>query len=439
MPERRIPGSSAALAARPVIAALALAAGLALAGCSDRASGTPARQGKPAPAVPVTVAEVAQERVPVEITAVGNVQAYTTVSVKSLISGQIVQAHFKEGQEVKQHDPLFTIDPRSFEATLRQAEANVARDTAQARQAEAALGQRHAEVQQAEANLARDTAQLDNARVQERRYRELVQKELVAREQYDQVKTTASAIEATVAADRAAIENARAAVAAGRATLENARAVIRADEAMVDAARVQLGYTLSRSPMNGRTGNLLVQSGNVVKANDDNPLVVITQVHPIYVSFAVPEQHLANIKKYRAAGNLRVSAQPRDASQPTTGELTFVNNTVDATTGTIQLKATFTNDDNALWPGQFADVSLTLTSIDAVTVPSQAVQAGQQGPFVFVVKPDQTVESRQVGVGRRLARTTIIERGLRPGERVVTDGQLRLVPGAKVEIKPQRS
>jgi membrane fusion protein, multidrug efflux system len=424
-----------------VLAALALTAGLALAGCSDRAAGTPARQaqGRPAPAVPVTVAEVLQERVPVEIAAVGNVQAYTTVSVKLLVNGQIVRVHFTEGQEVKQGDMLFTLDPRPFEAALRQAEANVARDTAQIRQAEAALGQRTAEVQQAEANLARDAAQLDNARVQERRYRELVDKELVAREQYDQVKTNAAAIEATVAADRAAIANAHAAVTAAQATVENTKAAIRADQAMVDAARVQLGYTAIRSPMDGRTGNLLVQSGNVVKANDDNPLVVITQVHPIYVSFAVPEQHLADIKKHRAAGMLRVQATPRDASRPSVGELTFLNNTVDPATGTIQLKATFANLDNALWPGQFADVALTLTSLDAITVPSQAVQAGQQGPFVFVVKPDLTVESRPVGIGRRLARTTIIERGLKPGERIVTDGQLRLVPGAKVEIKPARA
>jgi multidrug efflux system membrane fusion protein len=348
--------------------------------------------------------------VPLQITAIGNVQAYTTVAVKSQVAGEIAQVHFTEGQDVKRGDPLFTIDQRPFATALRQAEA--------------ALGQRRAEVAQAEANLARDLAQRDMARVQEQRYRGLLDKELIAREQYDQVRTSFAALDAMVRADHAAVDNARAAVAAAQAA--------------VDAAKLQHDYTQIRAPMDGRTGNLLVQRGNVVKGNDDNPLVVIAQIRPIHVSFAVPEQHLDAVKRYRAAGALAVEARVRERSQPVTGRLTFINNTVDPATGTIQLKATFANAEGALWPGQFVHAVLTLSSQPAVLVPSQAVQPGQQGTFVFVVQEDLRVEARPVRVGRRLERETVIEEGLAPGERVVTDGQLRLVPGTKVEIKPPK-
>jgi multidrug efflux system membrane fusion protein len=391
------------------VPAWALAAVLALAGCERAGS---AQAPAPPLAVPVTAGEAVEKRVPIQLTAVGNAMAYTTVGIKSQVNGQLVQVHFKEGGDVRTGDLLFTIDPRPFEAALRQAEA--------------ALLQRHAEVQQAIANLERDTAQLANARVQERRYRELVDRELVAREQYEQLQTNLAAMAATVQADRAAVENAKASE--------------RAAQAAVDNAKLQLQYTAIRAPIDGRTGNLLVQNGNIAKANDDNPMVVINQVHPMYVSFAVPEQHLADIKKYRAEGQLRVEVRPPHQSQTlATGELTFINNAVDQTTGTIQLKATFANTDNALWPGQFLDVVLTLRNRTAIVVPSQAIQPGQQGPFVFVVKADATVESRPVVPGTRLGAETIVEQGLRAGERVVTDGQLRLVPGAKVEIKPAKA
>jgi multidrug efflux system membrane fusion protein len=359
--------------------------------------------------------------------------------VKSQIAGQVTAVHFREGQVVKSGDPLYTIDPRPFEATLRQAMANLARDRAQLQQAEAALIQRRAEIQQAEANLARDVAQLDNAKVQEGRYRELVSREFVAREQYDQMRTNAAAMQATVQADRAAIENAKASAQAAVAALENARAAIAADEAMIDNAKLQLAYTSIRAPMEGRTGNILVNVGNIVKANEDSPMVVISQIHPIYVSFSVAEQFLGDIKRYSAAGTLHLDAYPDKSKPAVVGKVTFVNSTVDASTGTIQLKATFTNADNELWPGQFVDVVLTLTSRTAIVVPSQAIQPGQQGPFVFVVKADATVESRRVVPGTRLGAETIIEQGLRHGERVVTDGQIRLVPGAKVEIKPAKA
>lgn len=420
-----------------VVAALAvLAPALAVGACSDRGG---AATGPPAPpAVPVGVAAVEQRMVPLQETAVGNVQAYATVGVKSQIAGQIVQVHFTEGRDVKRGELLFTIDPRPPEAALRQSEANVAKDVAQLRQAEAALAQRHAEVTQALANLERDLAQMENARVQEQRYRALMERELIAREQYDQLRTIFAALQATVQASRAAVENARASARAAEAAVENARAAIKANEAMVDVAQLQLAYTTIRAPMDGRTGNLLAQAGNVLKSNEDNPLVVIAQVHPIYVSFSVPEQHLTAIKKYQAGGGLKVEAAIDGGQRRAAGALTFINNTVDPTTGTIQLKATFPNTDDLLWPGQFVDVSLTLTAENAVVVPAQAVQAGQQGPFVFVVKPDLTVESRRVKVGRRLPRELVIDEGLTAGERVVTDGQLRLVPGARVEIKPPR-
>jgi len=409
---------------------------LAASGCSEQSG---AQSRPPAvPAVPVGAGLAEERLVPVQVTTVGTVQAYTTVGVKSQVAGQIAQVHFTEGQDVKRDAPLFTIDPRPLEAALRQAEANVAKDRAQQRQMEAALAQRRAEIAQSEANLDRDLAQMETAKVQEQRYATLVQKELIAREQYDQVRTNMASLQATVQADRAAVANARAATQAAEAMVDNARAVIQADEAAVETARLQLGYTAIRSPMDGRTGNLLVQAGNVVKANEDNPMVVIAQIRPIYVSFAVPQQHLAAIKKYRAGGTLKVEALPDPRQPPVAGAVTFMNNTVDPTTGTIQLKATFANSDNVLWPGQYVDVALTLTTERAVVVPTQAVQAGQQGPFVFVVKADSTVESRPVKVGRRLARESVIEQGLKGGERVVTDGQLRLVPGSRVEIKPQK-
>src|SRR2546428_570077 len=300
------------------------------AGCSDRASGT--QRAAVPPAVPVLAAEAVRKEVPLDVGVIGTVQALTTVGVKAQVSGQVVKVHFTEGQDVKAGQLLFTIDPRPFEATVAQAEANVGRDTAQMRQAEAALAQRRAEVQQALANLERDQAQLENARVQERRYKTLVEKELVARELYDQFRTNLSALEATLNADRAAVENARAAALAAQAVVDNARAVIRADEAMVETARLNLGYTTIRASMEGRTGNLMLQAGNIVKANDDNAMVVIAQVHPIYVSFAVPQQHLAAIKQYRAAAPLAVRATPPGAATPAPGRRTLVHYTVEPTT-----------------------------------------------------------------------------------------------------------
>ncbi|MBI5627510.1 MAG: efflux RND transporter periplasmic adaptor subunit, partial [Candidatus Rokubacteria bacterium] len=332
------------------------------------------------------------------------------------VAGQIVDVHFREGQEVARGALIFTIDQRPLQAAVRQMEANVAKDRAQLRQMEAAVAQKQAEVTQALANVERDLAQLDNARAQEERYRELMRRELVAREQYDQIRTNFSALQATVQAGRAAVENAKASARAAEAMVDNARAAIAANEAMVDTARLQLAYTTIRAPM-----------------------VVIAQVRPIYVSFSVPERHLTDIKRFLARGSLQVESALDGGTRRAVGALAFVNNTVDPSTGTIQLKATFANTDNALWPGQLVEVGLTLTTEQAVVVPAQAVQAGQQGTFVFVVKPDLTVESRPVKVGRRQGGELVVEEGLAAGERVVTDGQLRLIPGSRVEIKPAKA
>jgi multidrug efflux system membrane fusion protein len=397
--------------------------------------------GKPVlPSVPVTVATVVQKEVPVQIHAIGNVQAYSTIIVKSIVGGEINQVHFTEGQDVKKGDPLLTIDPRPLESALKQTEANLDKDQAQIGQVEADLAKNIAMVKQAEANIERDIAQAENARVEAKRYESLVEKQVVSRQQYDQFRTNAEALEATVRADRAAKESAEAAVRSSKAALENTRAAVRADQAAVENAKIQLGYCFIHSPMDGRTGNLLVKRGNVIKANDID-LLTINQVNPIYVAFSVPEQNLPEIKKYMAKAPLNVIALlPHDANGAEMGVLSFIDNTVDKTTGTILLKGTFVNKESRLWPGQFVNVVLTLTTQpDAIVVPSQAVQTGQQGQYVFVIKPDATVEFRTVVVGRIVHGDTVIQKGLNQDEKVVTDGQLRLFPGAKVEIKTPNS
>lgn len=387
---------------------LLLASLAALPGCSGTsASGKPAHNAM-VEAAPVIVATAGEEIAPVEVRAIGNVEAYSTVSVKTLVGGELMKVYFKEGQDVKNGELLFTIDPQPFEAALRQAEANLARDTAQ--------------MKQAQANVAKDTAQAKNAEVESRRYAELLEAGVVTQEQADQSRTNAEALTATVRADQAAV-----------ASFEEA---MRADNAAIANAKLQLGYCSIRSPIDGRTGSLMVYQGNVVKANDA-PLVAINQINPIYVSFSVPEKELPEIKKYRAMKKLKVEAVIPGADQhQAEGALSFVDNAVDSSTGTIRLKAAFVNQEKKLWPGQFVNVTLTLTTQpNAVVVPSQAVQTGQSGQYIFVVKPDSTVDARPVVAGRALDGKTVIEQGLQPGEKIVTDGQLRLVPGAKVEVK----
>jgi len=405
-------------------------------------SGEKSANAKKIVSVPVIVDVVTQKTVPVQLRAIGNVQAYSNVSVRSRVPGQIMRVYFKEGQDVKQGELLFKIDPRPFEAAVKQAEANFERDIAQVKQAEANLSKSNAQVKQSEADLARDMAKAKNAAEDARRYESLIQKGVVSKTLYDQFRTNADALEATVLADRAALENAEAAVYASRAALENAKASVDASRASVDNAKIQLGYCSIHSPMDGRTGSLLVQEGNMIKDNDVGfVLVTINQITPIYVAFSVPEQSLPEIKKYMAGGRLKVEAIiPNDQESPLEGIITFIDNAVDSSTGTIRIKGSFANKERRLWPGQFVNVVVTLATQPNVTVvPSQAIQTGQKGQYVFVVKPDLTAEPRPVIVGRTLNNETIIEKGLQVDERVVTDGQLRLYPGARVEIKNSNS
>ncbi len=335
------------------------------------------------PVVPVKIGDVMQQSIPVQINAIGNVEAYNTVSVKALVGGEIIGVQFKEGQDVQQGDVLFQIDPRPYEAALKQAEAQLARDAAQAK----------------------------NAEEQARRYEILVQKEYVSRDQYDQLRSTADALAASVQADKANVEN----------------------------GRLQLAYCTIKAPIDGRVGSVLINKGNVIKANDLT-MVTINKIAPIYVTFSLPEQNLANIKKYMAEGSLKVEAViPGDEKRPVQGKLTFINNAVDAATGTIQLKGTFENKDKRLWPGQFINVILTLTTQrNAVVMPAAALQTGQQGQYVFVVKPDFTVESRPVTVAWSYGELAVVAQGVTPGEKVVTDGQLNLITGVHVELKGEQ-
>jgi multidrug efflux system membrane fusion protein len=414
---------------------LVLAAGLA--GCSgDKAEPQqPARR----PAVPVGVAAVEQKTVAVQIQAIGSVEAYTVVSVRAQVGGELLRVHFKEGQDVKKGELLFTIDPRPFEASLAQAEATRSKDVVQVQQARAVLERDRARINQSRAAMLRDQTQASNAEVQAKRYEDLLKRGLIAQEQYDGLKTTADSLNATIHADEADIKSAEETVRADEAAIKSAEETVRADEAAVENAKLQLSYANIRAPIDGRTGSLMLHEGNIVRAGgtSDSTLVVINQVQPIYVSFTVPQQQLPVIKRYMAEGKLTVTAIAPGDPQPMRGVVTFIDNAVDATTGTIRLKATFSNEDKRLWPGQFVNVALTLaTEADAIVIPAGAVQAGQQGQqYVFVVKPDATVEARPVVVARTQGNESIISKGLSAGESVVVDGQTRLVGGAKVEVR----
>jgi multidrug efflux system membrane fusion protein len=331
-------------------------------------------------AIPVSVVTVVQQTVPFQLQAIGNVEAFSSVSVKARVDGQIVEVNFKEGQEVRRNSVLFKIDPRPYEAAMRQAEAN----------------------------FLRDTAQKDQARSQERRYQELLEKNFVSKEAYAQIRTNA----------------------------ETAAAVAQSSKAALDNAVLNLEYCTIRSPIDGFTGKIQIQMGNLVKANDTNPLVILNQVHPIYVSFAVPEQTLSPIRRYMAAGPLTVEAgPPSSAKAAASGKLIFVDNAVDATTGTIKLRAQFVNQDNALWPGQFVNVSVQLfEQADAIVIPSQAVQTGPEGQYVYVVDQNMLADVRKITVQRAEGERTIVASGLAKGEQVVTHGQLRLGPKTKVQI-----
>jgi membrane fusion protein, multidrug efflux system len=380
-------------------------ASLLLAGCSGRSAQSAA---KTTDAIPVIVATAVRKSMPVEVRVIGNVEAYATITVKAQIGGELQKVYFREGDAVRKGDLLFMIDPRPYQGQVNRVEANLAKDSA--------------DLQQAQANLARDKAQEEYPRLQANRYSKLFEEGLLSREQFDQARTQADAYAEMVRADEAAIESSRAAIEADRAALTQ--------------AKVQLSYCSIRSPIDGRTGNLMLKQGNVIKANDAE-LVTINQIEPIYVTFSVPESRLPVIRERMRKEKLAVLAQPQGPNTPVeTGVLAFLDNAVDVTTGTIKLKGTFENRLQRLWPGQFVQVSLHLsTQTDAVAVPAQAVQTGQEGQFVFVVKPDMTIDYRPVIVGMAVNQELVIEKGLQAGERVVTEGQLRIAPGNRVQIK----
>ena len=365
------------------------AAAIALSGCSPgeaQSSNAPpaggGRGGGQNAAVPVTVGKAIQKSMPITIQGIGTVIAASTVSVRAQITGEMMSVNFKEGEDVEQGQVLVTLDKRPFEAAL----------------------------QQAQATLEKDTAQAANARAQAARYQDLLQRGIATREQVDTMRTQATALEATVAADRANIET----------------------------ATVQLTYATIKSPMSGRTGLLQVHPGNLIRAQDTNPIVTINKITPVYVSFSVPEAQLPALKRYMGAqGTLPATAlPPTEIGTPSAGRINFSDNAVDPTTGTIKVKGTFPNEDRRLWPGQFVNVTVRLTSDPkALVVPSAAVQTGQQGTFVFVVKPDQTVELRTVAVARIAGDETVLASGVSPGDTVVTDGHLRLVPGSRISVK----
>lgn len=341
------------------------------------------KKGKDGPAIPVTVTTVSEQTLPLKIQAIGNVEVQTTVAVKSRLDGQIVKVGFADGQDVARGQMLFEIDARPLQAQLEQARAT----------------------------LARDKAQLDRARQQEERYKDLLQKGFVSQDAYAQFRTNVDTAAATVKASESAVEN----------------------------MRVQTEYAVIRSPIDGRAGKILIQQGNLVKANDTPSLVVINQLTPIYVSFAVPEQYLGLIRKYMAAGKLAVEALPPNpgdgAGAGSTGTLAFVDNTVDATTGTVRLRAVFANKDKSLWPGQFVTASVTLNEQqNALVVPSQAVQTGPKGQYVYVVKEGVAL-MREIAVERVDGPHTVVAKGLAGGEQVVASGQSRLVPGMKVSVR----
>lgn len=386
---------------------------LALAGCTSKGSQTPAqpaggRKGEGGGAIPVLVARAAHKDVPLEIQVIGNVEAYATITIKAQVPGQITRVSFQEGDYVKKGDLLFTIDPSPYEAALKQAEANLERDLAQ--------------LAQAQANLDRDIANAEYARAQAGRYERLFKEGVISREQTEQFRASANAGEQGVRADKAAIASAQAAVAAGKAAVET--------------TRVQLSYTRIRSPLDGRTGSLMVKEGNIVSALQTD-LMTINQVQPIYVTFGVPEANLGAIREHMARGRLAVIAKPQDETAPEEqGVLTFVDNAVDATTGTIKLRGTFSNANRRLWPGQFIRVTLRLATLrDAVVVPNQAVQTGQNGEYVMVVNSDQRVEARPVTTSARAGEDMVVEKGLQAGETVVTEGHLRLAPGMRVQVR----
>ncbi|MEH2239234.1 efflux RND transporter periplasmic adaptor subunit [Nostoc sp.] len=451
-----------------VILGLLLLAGLGIFGIHAGAAKTEktGKSGRNKEQVtPVTVAMVTQKTVPIQLQAIGNVQSGSTVSITPEASGRIIGVYFKKGQDVKKGQLLFTLDDRSQAAAIQQAQGTVAKDQASVQQARAALtrdlGQVDqaratlikdlALVRQAQATLAKDQAQADFAQGQSDRYGALYKKGAISLDQAQQYVSNSKSATATLQADREAIANTQAVLKSDQVALTNAGAVVKGDQAAIanaqavvssdqgalDNTKVQLSYAKIYAPIDGRAGNILVTQGNVVQANSTTPLVTISQIRPIQVAFSIPETNLPQVQKYMQNGKLKVDVTfPDNQARPLPGTLTFVNNTVDNTTGTIQLIGDFDNTQGHLFPGQFVNATLTLTEQpNATVVPSQAVQNGPDGQFVFVVKPDMTVENVPVTVSSSIDGLDVVQKGPQPGDKIVTDGQANLVSGSKIRIK----
>jgi membrane fusion protein, multidrug efflux system len=363
-------------------------------------------------AVPVEVAKVVLKNVPVDISVVGNVEAYSVVTVRAQTGGMLTKVNFQEGDYVKKDDLLFVIDRKPLEGQMNSARANLAKSSAL--------------LKQAQAQLLRDTASADYARDQAGRYQKGVDEGVFAKEQAEQLKSSAAAQMQILEADRAAISS--------------AEAQISADQSAINNLNIQLGYTTVEAPIEGRTGNISQKAGNIVTAGTTD-LAIINQVEPIYVTFSVPEARLADVKRYSENGKLVVTARAQDGSGDIEqGQLSFIDSSVDTSTGTIKLKGTFQNKSHKLWPGQFVNVGLRLTMRNnAVVVPNQAVQTGQDGTYVYVVGDDRSVSVVPVKTGPRIDQDMVIDEGLKGGETVVTEGQLRLQPGSKVQIRDQQT
>lgn len=358
--------------------------------------------------VPVEVAKVTLKNVPVDISVVGNVEAYSVVSIRAQTGGMLTEVRFKEGDYVKKGDLLFVIDRKPLEGQMNSAKANLAKSSAL--------------LKQAQAQLLRDTASADYARDQAARYQKGVDQGVFAKEQAEQLKSSAAAQMQILEADRAAIGS--------------AEAQISADQSAINNLNIQLGYTTVEATIDGRSGNILQKAGNIITANTTD-LATLYQIEPIYVTFSVPEARLGDVKRYSDNGKLAVTARAQDGSGDIEqGELSFIDNSVDTSTGTIKLKGTFQNKGHKLWPGQFVNVGLRLTMRNnAVVVPNQAVQTGQDGTYVYVVGADRAVSVVPVKTGPRIDQDMVIDDGLKGGETVVTEGQLRLQPGSKVQIR----
>ncbi len=384
---------------------LLLTALAVLCGCVKQENGA-SRPG--AEKAPVRIAAAERRAVPVALHTIGTVEAYSTIAVRAQAGGELRTVHFKEGDVIEKGQLLFSIDPRPYEAALKQAEANLAKAQAQAGQAKAAL--------------AKNQTQADNAQTELKRNETLLPQKMVSQEEYDRAKTTARALQEAVAADAAAVQSAAEA--------------IRAAEAALDDAKLRLDYCTIQSPIRGRTGSLQIHPGNLVKANDTLPMVTITQTEPIYVTFTLPEKHLSEVRHQKDQGPLDVQALlPGEEAAPVTGQLCFIDNAVNQATGTIRMKAEYENKDGRLWPGQFVDVRIQVAVLEeALVVPSQAIQTGQNGTYVYVVTPDLTTELREVKTGASVDGMTVINEGLRPEEKVIIDGQVRVKPGAAVAI-----